>query len=457
MLPQLLLLAAVSLAAPRYDAGNPVLRDVWVDPVQGSDTNSGASRATALRTLGAAWRSVPAETVLAEGVRIQLMAGVHPRTSIPNYFEARWGTAAAPIVIQSADGPRTARIEGDFNMYDVRYLYLIGLDMNPVPAGDVVHCEKCDHFLIRDCALDGGERSAQETLKVNQSQYVYVEGSSIHGAYDNAIDFVAVQYGHISGNRIYDAQDWCAYTKGGSAYLRVEGNDISRCGTGGFTAGQGTGFQYMTPPWLHYEAYDVKVVNNYIHDTEGAGLGVNGGYNILFAHNTMERVGTRSHMLEIVYGGRSCDGEAGEPDRVRCQQYLDLGGWGNTLIADGNNGTPIPNRNIFVYNNVFANPTGVVASQLVSIADDFPNVQIRGNVFVDGPVDIPVGVEDETAIRAENSINGVGAVRTYPIPDFGWSDAPSPPLAPAGNLSNAGIARGVPGRYVTTKRRAAGS
>jgi hypothetical protein len=67
------------------------------------------------------------------------------------------------------------------------------------------------------------------------------------------------------------------YTKGGSAYLSVADNEFFGCGTGGFTTGQGTGFEFMSSPWLHYEAYGVTVVNNVVHDVEGAGLGVNGG------------------------------------------------------------------------------------------------------------------------------------------------------------------------------------
>jgi hypothetical protein len=66
------------------------------------------------------------------------------------------------------------------------------------------------------------------------------------------------------------------YEKGGSAYFQVEGNEFYDCGTGGFTAGQGTGFQFVVAPWLHYEAYNIKVINNIIHSTDGAGLGVNG-------------------------------------------------------------------------------------------------------------------------------------------------------------------------------------
>ncbi|HYO75692.1 MAG TPA: right-handed parallel beta-helix repeat-containing protein [Thermoanaerobaculia bacterium] len=408
------------------------LVDVWVDPVNGHDGRDGATRETAVRTLAEAWQRIPQATPLTTGVRIQLMAGEHPRASIPHYFESRWGTADAPIVIQSADGSRTAHIRGDFNVYDVRYLSLIGLDMRPEPAGDVVHCERCDHFTIRDSHLDGGARQAHETLKVNQSQYVYIEGSDIHGAYDNAIDLVAVQYGHAIGNRIWDAEDWCMYAKGGSAYFRVARNEIFQCGTGGFTAGQGTGFQYMVSPWLHYEAYGVTATHNYIHDTEGAGLGVNGGYNILFAFNRLERVGSRSHMVEVVYGGRSCDGEADDPSRVRCQENLDAGGWGNTLISDGNNHTRIPNRNVFIYNNVMTNPAGFASPSAFSIAEPSEglrahvNLQIRGNTIVNaGDLGTP-----ESVLR-ENTVNGVGPNETYAIPPFTWTDAPLQPRVPA--------------------------
>lgn len=417
--------------------------DVWVDPNRGHDANDGRTRATAVRTLDEAWRRIPRETPLAVGVRIQLMAGEHRRDTIPTYFESRWGTPRAPIVIQSADGSRTALVRGDFNLYDVRYLSLIGLDMRPEPAGDVVHCEKCDRFTVRDCHLDGGARAAFETFKANQSRHVYIESSDIHGAQDNAVDFVAVQYGHVIDSRIWDASDWCMYTKGGSAYFTIARNEIYQCGTGGFSAGQGTGFQYMVPPWLHYESYGITAIDNRIHDTEGAGLGVNGGYNILFARNTLERIGTRSHMVEFVHGSRSCDGDAADPTRARCQQYLEAGGWGNTLIADGVNFTRIPNRNVYFYNNVLRNPAGHSAPQQFTIAEPYDgiradeNLQIRGNVIENaGELGAPEWV------RAENRINGEGPDVRFALPRFDWSDAPQRPLVtgpPRGKRRAAGM------------------
>ncbi len=49
----------------------------------------------------------------------------------------------------------------------------------------------------------------------------------------------------------------------------------------------------MVEPWIQYEAYDIRVVNNLVYDVWGAGLGVMGGVNILMAHNTLVRVGSR--------------------------------------------------------------------------------------------------------------------------------------------------------------------
>jgi hypothetical protein len=45
---------------------------------------------------------------------------------------------------------------------------------------------------------------------------VYIESSTIGGAWDNAIDFVAVQYGHITGSKIHTG-GWCLYVKVGRA------------------------------------------------------------------------------------------------------------------------------------------------------------------------------------------------------------------------------------------------
>lgn len=466
---------APSAGGPRFDIGNPTVRDLWVDPVLGRDGNSGSARATAVRTVAEAWRRIPAESTLGTGVRVQLVAGSYAREDLPGYLEHRWGTQSAPVIFNAVDGSGTAVLRGDLNLFDVRHLYLTGVSIRV--EGDAFHCERCSYVLLRAGTFDGGG-AAHETIKVNQSDHFMIEDSVVAGAYENAIDFVAVQYGHIRGNEIRQSGDWCAYVKGGSAHLTVAENEIHDCGTGGFTAGQGTGFEFMTSPWLHYEAVDIKVVNNVIHDTWGAGLGVNGGYNVLLAFNTLYRVGSRSHAVEFVFGGRGCDG-----DTAACASRNAAGGWGSTA-SEGDGW--IPNRHVYFYNNVIYNPEpfrsewshfavygpravppGVNLSGPARTDDD---LRIVGNIVWNGPASaIDLGVGDgagcaatnptcnATQLVRDNLINtsrpvlrdpgagdygpapggAIASIAAVAAPDFGWSDRPANPLGPVGTSSNA--------------------
>jgi hypothetical protein len=469
---------AQDTASTRYEIGAPDLRELFVDPLHGDDDAPGTSRSEALRTIDAAWREIPTGTALDRGVRIQLLAGEYPEVDLPNYWESKHGTFEHPIILQAIDGRGTAILRGDLNVFDVRYLYLIDVDVEPDPPGDAFHCEQCEYVLLRGVRLDGGaSRDAHETLKVNQSRHIYVEDSEVSGADDNAIDFVAVQHGHIVRSRIHDANDWCVYLKGGSAYFLVEANRIHDCGTGGFTAGQGTGLEFMTSPWVHYEAYDVKFINNVVYRTEGAGVGINGGYDILVAHNTLYRVGARSHLLEVVYGLRSCDGAA-----TACAARIAAGAWGTSTI--GTEGEPIGNRNVYVYDNVILNPPGspsgyqhfaVYAPRTPSSGTNLgplqrtdTNLRIRGNVIWNGSPQMPLGVGDgegcddsnptcnPSQLQADNRVNVFApsfrdpesgdfrptdgdtlfAVTALPVPDFPGGDRASPPRAPEGVLDN---------------------
>lgn len=483
--------------APRYyDIGTLTnLTRYYVDPTTGDDGNPGTSIAAPFRTITAAWRQIPQGATLLNGIEINLAPGFYPEDSIPNYFESRYGSASAPILFRGAAG---SILGGDVNMFDCRYVYFIGVTIRPSPAGDTFHCERCDHILLRGSTFDGGDRQAHETIKVNQSTNFFIENSNIHGAGDNAVDFVAVHGGHLVGNRIHNAQDWCAYVKGGSAFIRVEGNEFYNCGTGGFTAGQGTGFEFMVSPWLHYEAYDIKFFNNVVHNTEGAAIGVNGGFNIVMAHNTFYRVGSRSHGIEVVFGGRSCDG-----DTTRCATYRSSGGWGPISLGAEE---PIGNRHITIANNVLYNPPGfqslhqhfaIQPPRTPSTGSAIPapqrtdtNLVIAGNIVWNGPPSQPLGIEDVTGacdgsnptcnatqLRSANAINtiepvlrapesgdfrpapssGIIAAQSVPVAHFTDEGRPIVPTAPSGVLENSftidrgGAARGTtapPGAYI---------
>lgn len=449
---------------PSYDMGTPTVTDWWVDPVRGNDANNGTSRTQAFRTLTQAWNRIPLNTNLTTGFRINLTAGTYTESIVPNYWESRYGTASAPVILQAADGAGTARLP-NINMFDCRYVYMVGLDLS-AGGGDVLHLDSCRNILVRDTTIRGlgdisNYASPQETLKANQCKYIYVENCDISGAFDNAVDFVAVQYGHVVGSKIHHSVDWAMYAKGGSAYLTIAGNEIYDAGTGGFTAGQGTGFEFMVAPWLHYEAYDIQFINNVVHDVEGAGFGINGGYNILMAYNTLYHVGARSHVIEVVHGSRTCDG-----NQQQCSAYLAQGGWGTTVVGGDE---PIPNRNVTICNNVIYNPDGqasqwqhfeIGAARTPGTRSNIPspsrtdvNLQMKGNLIWNGPSDHPLGIESATLadqVLRDNFINTVRPLFVDPqhgdyrlvatfvppasvaIPDFSWSDAPTTPAIPVG-------------------------
>ncbi len=463
-------LASTSCAdgGPRYDIGTPVLIDIWVNPVSGNDANTGVVRTQALRTITEAWGRIPFHTTLTQGYRILLVQGTYPEESIPLYWDGRYGTFLHPILIQAADGRGTATLTGSVNIHDTRFLYFDGVNIRS--NGDTFHCERCDTILLRKMVLSSSNRSTQEVVKINQSSHIYLEDSDVSSAWNVCVDFVAVQHSSIVGNKIHDAGDWCAYVKGGSSYIHVEGNDFYNCDVGGFTAGQGSGFEYMQTPWLHYEAYDVKIVNNIVRETNIAGLGVNGGYNVLMAYNTLYRVGQNDHIFEFNHGARSCDG-----DTLQCGANRAAGGWGTTSGGD----QYIPNKNIFVFNNVVMNPNGYSSPWILQVAGPRTppagsgltgqtqadaNLVIKGNIIWNGSNDLGLGSDtgcsssnvtcNETQLRRDNAINTIrpdlrnpdqgdyrpgniiAGATTFTIPDFTWNDAPTRPGVPVGILSN---------------------
>ena len=504
-------IGSATFAQSSYDIGSPTLTDIWVDPVSGDDNNSGASVGQPLKTITAAWNLIPGEFTNT-GYRINLLPGTYPcepgpeDTNCINYFADRAGTYQFPLILSAYNGPNTATIRGGFNLANVHYLYLIDLNLvggmslpTNSSGNNLLHLANSDYVLLRGMSITGPEcdndscNNLQEVLKVNQTQHLYVENSTIGGAWHSSVDYMVVQYGHFLNNRVHTAGQWCMYVKGGSSYLRIEGNEFGdrtqRCQLG-FQAGQSANFAMMQSPWLHYEAYAIKFVNNILHDIPGVGMSVSGGYNILFAYNTLYRVATSTDpaygLIHFVFGERGCSPTDEMPGAVsQCRDFVNQGGWGpNVLQVESI--PAIPNRNVYVYNNIFYNPspekTPYVDFEIpgpISRPEGFQNspdpaytdnnLVIRGNLIWNGPVDHPLGIEESDQgcqptnltcnsiqLRADNTINtlepqlinpengnfrpveggNVFGATTYTIPDFLWNDAPTQPAVPEGNLSN---------------------
>ncbi len=323
---------------------------IYVDATRGSDRGPG-TRARPLRTLTAAWNRVPQSHTLMHPYTIVLEPGHWAPAETPNYWQARWGTPRAEVTIRAAS-PGTATLPA-VNMYRVRWLLIDGVRFSD--QFDLFHCEQCSHMLIEHSRFDGSQQLL-DTVKFNQSTWIFLRHDRITGASQNPLQFVAVQHGAVTDSEFANGGDWCAYFKGGSADLLIAHNRVHDCANGGLLAGQGTGLQFMVPPYFRYEAYRIVIAQNWIWRTQGAGIGVNGGMQVALVDNHLWNTGSLSHTVEIDYGLRSCDGHPGDPGRQLCAQYLAQGAWGTTRVDDGTNQVRIPNLDVTVAGNVIANP-----------------------------------------------------------------------------------------------------
>jgi len=470
---------------PRYDIGSPVLKDLWIDPVHGCDENDGTSRAQALKTLGAAWKKLPSQTN-AHGWRLLLCPGVHGAETIGQIAlnDVR-GTKSAPILLQSVESNSPARLpQLDFNRCS--HLYLLDLELSspqlntvPISTDNVLHFADCEYTLVRGVKARGVNGSGglpRLAFKANQCTYMYIEDSEFSDSYAYIFAYVAVQYGHIVRCKFARGGMSGVCLKGGSAYHLVAGNEVSHSRHVGINAGEGTGFAYMVPPWLHYEAYDIKIVNNVVHHA-GGGIGVGGGYNILAAHNTCYQVGTNRDLVVVAFGGR---GWVGDGHAAVCEKFHQSGGWCNR----GAEGCFIPNRNLSIYNNLFLNPDGfesecahfgVTGPAPAAPGSNVPdpvavtNIRIENNlVWNGGPQkavldDVekcwglaarptldaaelarlntlnklkPVLLDPENGNYAPSPEASAHLLKAVPIPDFDPADPLQPPC-PLGDLSNA--------------------
>lgn len=505
--------------AQRYDVGSPSFTELFVAP-GGDDAADGRTLATPLRTLDAAWGQVPSE--LDHAYRINLLPGSYPcgddeMNACSNHFAGRHGTFEHPLVLRAVDAAGhpsagAATIRGGLDLADVRYVYLLGLKLvagGALPTNssgnDVLHLAGGDHLLVRDVVAVGPPgrtdttSNIQEVLKTNQVDHLYVEDSDFSGTFQTPIDVFSGRHGHLLGNRVHGAGGRGVYLKGGSAYWVVAENEIYDVREAGIQAGEASTMNLMQPPWVHYEVYDLKIVDNVIHHVAGPGLSVAGGYDVLMAYNTLYAVGQSEAghdwgMAQWVHGGRSCvivdEYPSSSLASARCQALIDLGAWG-TAKAGGlfeTGGDWVPNANVFVFDNVLYNPAGSASAFVFGVngpltlpadARGFPqpsrtdeNLVFKGNIVWNGGASEaallastgggPIGCEDAhptcaaARIIEGNTINlfepalvdpahgdfrpvpggNVATAKAVPIPAFTWRSWPTGSPVPQGTLTN---------------------
>ncbi|MEY2847060.1 MAG: hypothetical protein RL076_2606 [Chloroflexota bacterium] len=392
--------AHVAMARPDtryYDTGVPQYTDIWVDPLLGDDTADGRTPATAVQHLGTAWERIPTTQPLTQsGYRIMLQPGNYDATHIPPDFSQRTGTPQYPIELVATQ-PDSVTFTAPVHFTDVAYVYIrdIAVVVTDTPA---LRCTDCHHFLVTASSMQGGG------IVITRSHAVYVEDSQIARSPAAGIHYSAVYDSHIQNTHITQTQTACIQLNAGSAMIRVEANTLTACGTHGVVMGPGSTLESMRSPWIHYDAYDVTVANNVITATTRAGIGIYGAYNALVAFNTLYDVGGTETAIEIGHAQRTCAGQT-SPGLPSCSAQLARRGWGTTDTTSS--GEAIPNRNVFIYNNIVVNPVTTqnqahfrVAAAVTpgsysgianpSRADD--GLRIVGNILWNGASTLPLGV-----------------------------------------------------------------
>ncbi len=495
-----------------YNSGSPILQQLYVNAITGNDENSGLSPSQAVRTLQAALDLTPVNTTVT-GFQINLAAGVYPYDEAhSNYYSDHHGSFHCPLILKGTGNRSEVKITGGLMLNNFDYIYIQNLtiesgeEVGAYNSNNVLHIENSRHVLVRNLVIKGDtltvgeDNPIQEDVKTNQVQHFYLDSCHIVGTRQTAVDLVSTQYGYVRRCNIHRSGGRGMYMKGGSAYLLISENQIYDAREAGIQTGEGTLFAAMVAPWIHYECYDVKVVNNVIHDIFGAGLAVAGGFNVLMAHNTLYRIGLdrddgwgliSSSLVDIVHGSRShfiIDEIGEEATQNITNQFHEWGGWGPWRPEDvGAGGDWIPNQNINIYNNIFYNPPGS--------GTHYNHIRVNGPVNPDLSTNIPIpsntdngvyfagniiwnqciepdaftgstnGSEpgcisgsscDLTTILAQNFVNTIQPQLTNPaqgdfrpllggnlnsipaqnIPDFSWNEAPPSPSTPEGTLTN---------------------
>jgi hypothetical protein len=462
--------AAAAHAIPdtrTFDIGNPTLRPFWVDPVNGNDNNDGSTRIAAFKTIDAAWNVASSAAASGTGVEIILRPGDYPAGIEINQL----ASYTSPIVLR-AEVTDTARLHGIIFLGG-RNVYVIGVTLSGISNNFSIQAGFVDYLLLRDVHVIGSQG-----IYVQLSTHVYLENVHVEDSTANSIEIDRDQYGHVNGSRVARSAGACFSETEGSAYLTIDGNDFGPCAQGAIWLGLLGQLDRFRKPWIQYDSYDVKVVNNVIHDYgTSPAVTISGAYNMLFAHNTVVAP-ANSTFIRVVQSVRVCS----QPSD--CQTLRDAGGWGPVVSGVD---APIPNRNVSIFGNIFYTRTSVgqsiflnpapaatpdPATNIPSPSRSDDNLLIRGNVVWSNGLQLMpssgAGCDNSNPtcnaaqLTADNRINmiqpqfvdaangnyrplangnlfGLPAVT---IPPFTWSDLPS--TVPIGELDNT-VARDADG------------
>lgn len=265
-------------------------RTLWVSP-DGSNSNNG-SKAHPFKTIQHALdHATPGTTVM-----------VKAGTYAENVEFRHSGRPGAPISLVSADGEGKAHIKpgkhesvGTIEAFGEDYIVIDGFDVSGgdrntngiiVTQGGSGFNNMTHHVVIKN---NNVHDAVKDGIKVAQGDDVYVVNNRVHHVGDQGIDFVAVNDSVIARNEIrYVSGTAAMYVKGGSTHVLVADNLVAHARVDGIVVGGWTKEKFMRPGFRGWEAKDVTVIDNEVHDVGKRPLNLLGAQDVDVIHNYLD-------------------------------------------------------------------------------------------------------------------------------------------------------------------------
>lgn len=275
------------------------------------------------------------------------------------YFSNLQGNVNQWITIRNVPG-ETVIFEGGNNaiqLTDPAYLHLRGLVFQH-QSGNGVNVDDggsydtpAHHVVFEECTFQDMSASGNnDLLKLSGLDYFEVRNCTFQNgaAGGSGIDMVGCHHGLIEDNYFENLGSNSIQCKGGSEWVRMEGNFFRDGGQRTLNLGGSTGLAFFRPDTAHFEAANLQVYANIIVGS-WAPIAYVGAVNVAVANNTIYQ--PENWVIRILQ-------ETVDPDRfLECgdNSFINNIIWLNDLNTEVNIGPNTAPETFFFSNNLWFN------------------------------------------------------------------------------------------------------
>jgi len=364
----------------------------------------------------------PAIAAVAPGDTILIHTGTYPGGL---FFANVQGNANQWITIKNAPGA-TVVFEGGNNaiqLSDPAYLRISGLIFQQQTGNGVniddggTYSTPAHHLVIEDCVFrDLAVSGNNDLLKLSGLDHFEIRNCAFENgaAGGSGIDMVGCHHGLIRQNEFENLGSNSIQAKGGTEWVRIEGNFFRDGGQRTLNLGGSTGLQFFRPDTAHFEAANLQVYAN-IFVGSTAPIAYVGAVNVVVANNTFYQ--PENWVLRILQ-------ETVDPDRfLPCgnNSFINNIIWlEDDLNAEVNIGPNTAPETFVFSNNLWFN-----AADASWAGPNLPVPETNGLLNADPLFATPTNAD--FSIPSNSPAAGAGLPLTAPTFDFAGNGYATPP------------------------------